>query len=68
MWVKFSTLGINKCKIGIMFLPIILIIYVWDALNNRLIATVLLSTNDLCFGSEIKKQVWNNFIKVIVYL
>ena len=41
-------------KIVIIFLPIICNIYVFGALKNRLIETVLLSTDNICFDRKIR--------------
>ena len=43
-----------QCKIVNAFLPIFLS-HVLGAQKNRLIETVLLSTHNICFGSEIRK-------------
>ena len=45
-------------KIVNIYLPMGLNIYVLGAQKNRLIETVLLSTNNICFGQEIRKIIF----------
>ena len=56
----------NLCKIVNTFLPISFSIHFGCSKKPRLIETVLLSTHNICFGSEIRKLFWCVFEMVLL--
>ena len=56
----------NLCKIVNTFLPISFSIHFGCSKKTRLIETVLLSTHNICFGSEIRKLFWCVFEMVLL--